>query len=81
MDREATPMTETATVLAPSPAAPTPTRGRAAPSEARIEQLNAEYAPLDFKQRLHRLYEDFSPSRVLVTSSFAATSAYFLHII
>ena len=75
-------MTDSAAAeLAPTAAAPTPTRGRAAPSDARIAQLNADYAPLDFKQRLHRLYEDFSPSRVLVTSSFAATSAYFLHII
>ncbi|WP_420426410.1 phosphoadenylyl-sulfate reductase [Algiphilus sp.] len=74
-------MTETAAELATISAAPSPSRGRAAPSEGRIAQLNADYAPLDFKQRLHRLYEDFSPSRVLVTSSFAATSAYFLHII
>lgn len=57
------------------------TPSRSAPSEARIAQLNADYAPLDFRERLQRLYEDFEPGRVLVTSSFAATSAYFLHII
>lgn len=50
-------------------------------SEAQIETLNEQYAPLDFSQRLARLYEDFDPAKVMVTSSFAATSAYFLHII
>jgi phosphoadenosine phosphosulfate reductase len=43
--------------------------------------LNARYAPLPFKQRLEQLYREFSPDEVLVTSSFAATSAYFLHIV
>lgn len=46
-----------------------------------IAQLNRAYAPLGFVERIHRLYEDFAPGKVLVTSSFAATSAYFLHII
>jgi phosphoadenosine phosphosulfate reductase len=50
-------------------------------SEAEVEALNARYLPLSFEARLRQLYEDFSPDRVLVTSSFAATSAYFLHII
>lgn len=46
-----------------------------------IVQLNQAYAPLDFEARIRRLYQDFLPAKVLVTSSFAATSAYFLHII
>lgn len=46
-----------------------------------MAELNRAYAPLDFEARIRRLYEDFSPERVMVTSSFAATSAYFLHII
>ncbi|HEY9036789.1 MAG TPA: phosphoadenylyl-sulfate reductase [Pseudomonadales bacterium] len=46
-----------------------------------IAELNRSYAPLDFEARIHRLYRDFDPAKVLVTSSFAATSAYFLHII
>lgn len=46
-----------------------------------IEALNREYAPLHFEQRLERLYRSYRPEEVLVTSSFAATSAYFLHII
>ena len=65
---------------APAPAPPAELRADA-PSDARIAQLNADYAPLDFRERLHRLYQDFDLERVLVTSSFAATSAYFLHII
>ncbi len=46
-----------------------------------IARLNEAYTPLGFKDRIRRLYEDFDPEKVLVTSSFAATSAYFLHII
>ncbi len=53
----------------------------AGPSEAEVAALNERYLPLNFEQRLKQLYEDFSPSQVLVTSSFAATSAYFLHIV
>ncbi|SFF43505.1 phosphoadenylylsulfate reductase (thioredoxin) [Fontimonas thermophila] len=49
--------------------------------EARIAALNEAYAPLHFIDRIRRLYRDFDPAKVLVTSSFAATSAYFLHII
>ncbi|MEZ5491714.1 MAG: phosphoadenylyl-sulfate reductase [Gammaproteobacteria bacterium] len=46
-----------------------------------IAALNANYAPLKFDERIRRLYQDFPADKVLVTSSFAATSAYFLHII
>ena len=46
-----------------------------------IARLNADYADLHFEERIARLYADFEPAKVLVTSSFAATSAYFLHII
>lgn len=46
-----------------------------------LAELNAAYAPLTFAERIERLYHDFAPEKVLVTSSFAATSAYFLHII
>lgn len=48
---------------------------------AAIQALNQQYAPLDFEARIRRLYTDFPPEKVLVTSSFAATSAYFLHIV
>ena len=50
-------------------------------SKEAIAELNEAYKPLDFEQRIRRLYEDFDQNKVLVTSSFAATSAYFLHII
>lgn len=50
-------------------------------SEARIVELNESYAKLGFEERLHQLYRDFDPAKVMVTSSFAATSAYFLHIV
>ncbi|MGE0386159.1 MAG: phosphoadenylyl-sulfate reductase [Gammaproteobacteria bacterium] len=46
-----------------------------------VQALNDAYAPRHFEDRIRRLYQDFDPARVLVTSSFAATSAYFLHII
>jgi phosphoadenosine phosphosulfate reductase len=46
-----------------------------------IAALNAKYRPLSFAQRIEQLYRDFDPAKVMVTSSFAATSAYFLHII
>jgi phosphoadenosine phosphosulfate reductase len=44
-------------------------------------ELNKQYQPLSFEERLHKLYKDFKPEKIMVTSSFAATSAYFLHII
>ncbi len=43
--------------------------------------VNARFQPLHFAERIRELYTLFSPSEVLITSSFAATSAYFLHII
>jgi len=60
-----------------TPAAPAAT----IPDEATIAELNARYRPLDFQARIQQLYRDFDPAKVLVTSSFAASSAYFLHII
>lgn len=50
-------------------------------SGADIDALNRRYAALHFEERLRQLYVDFAPDQVLVTSSFAATSAYFLHIV
>jgi len=51
------------------------------PDDARLAALNEKYLPLDFEERIRTLYQDFAPEKVLVTSSFAATSAYFLHIV
>ena len=50
-------------------------------SKETLEELNRVYRPLSFAERIRRVYEDFPPDRIMVTSSFAATSAYFLHII
>jgi len=58
-----------------------PIHNSAGLSPEAIEALNEKYAPLDFEARIRALYHDFAPDKVLVTSSFAATSAYFLHII
>jgi phosphoadenosine phosphosulfate reductase len=49
--------------------------------EAGLAALNQKYLPLDFEARIRTLYQDFAADKVLVTSSFAATSAYFLHIV
>lgn len=46
-----------------------------------VVDLNRRYRSLNFEERLHQLYRDFKPEKIMVTSSFAATSAYFLHII
>ncbi len=50
-------------------------------SKEALAELNRVYGPLSFEERIARVFEDFSPERIMVTSSFAATSAYFLHII
>ncbi|ARB45194.1 phosphoadenylyl-sulfate reductase [Alloalcanivorax xenomutans] len=46
-----------------------------------LADLNRIYRSLSFAERIRRVYQDFAPDRIMVTSSFAATSAYFLHII
>lgn len=46
-----------------------------------LEEANARFRPLHFAERIRELYTMFTPEDVLITSSFAATSAYFLHII
>ena len=45
-----------------------------------IRTLNEKYRPLSPEQRIVELYQDFDPARVMLTSSFAATSAFLLHI-
>lgn len=45
-----------------------------------IEKLNAKYKPLSIKQRVQELYLDFDVDEVMLTSSFAATSAILLKI-
>lgn len=47
---------------------------------ADIDELNARYRPLSIEDRVHQLYEDFDPAKVMLTSSFAANSAVLLHL-
>ncbi len=46
-----------------------------------LEALNAQYRPLSPQQRIERLYSDFPRDRVMLTSAFAATSAFLLHLV
>ncbi|MCF6235391.1 MAG: phosphoadenylyl-sulfate reductase [Gammaproteobacteria bacterium] len=45
-----------------------------------IHALNDKYHSLSIEARIQALYKDFSQDKVMLTSSFAATSAYLLHI-
>ena len=61
------------------------TTGNIAPkqifSEEEIENLNKKYKPLTAKERIRQLYEDFQATDVMLTSSFAATSAFLLKLV
>lgn len=46
-----------------------------------IEVLNTKYKSLTAKERIRQLYIDFTPSDVMLTSSFAATSAFLLKLV
>lgn len=45
-----------------------------------IRTLNERYRSLSIEQRVSELYKDFDAGKVMLTSSFAATSAFLLHI-
>jgi len=45
-----------------------------------IAELNDIFRPLQPEQRITELYSHFTTSDVMLTSSFAATSAYLLHL-
>ncbi len=45
-----------------------------------IEKLNQDYAPLEVYKRVEKLYKDFDQSEIMLTSSFAATSAFLLKV-
>ena len=49
-------------------------------SEQDIKELNKKYKSLSLKERILALYEDFDQAEVMVTSSFAATSAFLLKL-
>ena len=46
-----------------------------------VAALNKKYKPLKPCQRIQQLYNDFDVSEVMLTSSFAATSAFFLKLV
>ncbi len=47
-------------------------------SEEEIKDLNERYKPLTPRERIEHLYLDFGPEEIMLTSSFAATSAFLL---
>ncbi|WP_353777845.1 phosphoadenylyl-sulfate reductase [Winogradskyella sp. 3972H.M.0a.05] len=49
-------------------------------SEEDIKLLNKKYKPLSARERIAELYKDFDVKEVMLTSSFAATSAFFLKL-
>lgn len=71
-------MSATAEQIAEAPLAAANSAGLDA---VQIAELNQRFSAMHFEQRIARLYDLFNVEDVLVTSSFAATSAYFLHII
>ena len=46
----------------------------------RIQELNEIFRPLQPEQRITELYRHFTTEEVMLTSSFAATSSYLLHL-
>ncbi|MCA0153553.1 phosphoadenylyl-sulfate reductase [Winogradskyella vincentii] len=46
-----------------------------------IKVLNDTYKPLTARQRIEKLYHDFQTTDVMLTSSFAATSAFLLKLV
>lgn len=48
--------------------------------KSRLEALNKKYKSLDLKSRIKALYSDFKASEIMLTSSFAATSAFLLKL-
>lgn len=49
-------------------------------SDSEIQQLNKKYHNLSPLNRIKELYKDFEINEVMLTSSFAATSAFFLRL-
>jgi len=46
-----------------------------------VEELNAIFTPLPFKERIARLYQYFEKKEVLFTSSFGTKSVFLLHLV
>ena len=45
-----------------------------------LDKLNEQYAPLSVYRRVEQLYRDFAEDEIMLTSSFAATSAFLLKV-
>ena len=45
-----------------------------------VETLNEVYSKLSVYQRVEKLYEDFDKEDIMLTSSFAGTSAFLLKV-
>lgn len=45
-----------------------------------IAELNRKYQPLTLNERIQEIYNDFEEGEIMLTSSFAATSAFLLKI-
>ena len=50
-------------------------------TEEEIEKLNKAYNPLSSIERIRKLYNDFDHGEIMLTSSFAATSAFLLKLV
>lgn len=48
--------------------------------EERISELNSRYHSMTPQERVRQLYRDFAEQEVMLTSSFAANSAFLLHL-
>lgn len=46
-----------------------------------IHSLNNKYKPLSYNERIQEVYKDFDQSEIMLTSSFAATSALLLKFV
>lgn len=49
-------------------------------SAAEVARLNAKYKDLNLHERISELYRDFNEPEIMLTSSFAATSAFLLKL-
>lgn len=49
-------------------------------SPKKIERLNAKYKELSIEKRIEEIYNDFEVEEIMLTSSFAATSAFLLKL-
>ena len=57
----------------------TPTIDKRTLSNNEVNALNKKYNSLSVRERITELYNDFSTEEIMLTSSFAASSAFLLH--